>query len=39
MYVVIIEQLLNGVKLPSHDGIIKLQDSAKLQRRIEDGQS
>jgi hypothetical protein len=39
MYVIVIEQLLDGVELPSCDGIVKLQDSAELQRRIGDGQS
>ena len=39
MYVVVIEQLLDGVELPSRDGIVKLQDSAELRRRVGDGHS
>ena len=39
MYVVITEQLLNGVELPSCDGIVKLQDSVELWRRVGDGHS
>ena len=39
MYVVITKQLLNGVELPSRDGIVKLQDSAELWWRVGDDHS
>jgi hypothetical protein len=39
MYVVVIEQLLDGVELPVRDGIVKLQDCAELRRRVGDGHS
>ena len=39
MYVVVIEQLLDGVELPIRDSIVKLQDSAELRRRVGDGHS
>ena len=39
MHVVVIEQFLDGVELPSRDGIVKLQDSAELRRRVGDGHS
>ena len=39
MYVVVTEQLLNGVELSSRDGIVKLQNSAELWRRVGDGHS
>ena len=39
MHIVVIEQLLDRVKLPIRDGVVKLQDSAELRRRVGDGHS
>lgn len=39
MYIVVVEQLIEGVELPVRDGIVKLQDSAELRRRVGDGYS
>ena len=39
MYVVVVEQLLDGVELPIRDGVVKLQDSAELGRRVGGGHS
>jgi len=39
MSVVVIKQLLDCVELPIRDGIVELQDSAELRRRVGDGHS